>query len=104
MKSKSGNTIKQVNDFKYLQMVPWEAERDMNIRIAKAWSALNSMNVIWKSSLSRKLRTNFFRAAVESVLIWTQTAAMKKMIEYNKKKINNLEYSKEYNEKLTTIN
>ena len=82
MKSKSGNTIKQVNVFKYMGRYIDSTERDMNIRNAKPWSALNSMNVIWKYSLSRKLKINFFRATVESVLLygsttWTQTAEMK---------------------------
>ena len=45
MKSKSGNTIQQVNLFKYLGRYIDTTERDMNIRIAKVWSALNSMNV-----------------------------------------------------------
>ena len=66
MKSKSGNRIKQVNKFKYLGSYIDSTERDMNISITKAWSTLNSMNVIWKSSFSRKLKINFFRAAVES--------------------------------------
>ena len=86
MNSKSGNTMKQVNDFKYLGSYIDSTERDMNIIIAKAWSVPNSMNVIWKSSLSRKLKINFFRAAVESVLLygsttWTQTAARQILME-----------------------
>ena len=34
-------------------------KRDVNIRIAKAWAALNSMNIIWKSKLSTHLKTFF---------------------------------------------
>ena len=74
MKSKSGNTIQQVNVFKYLGRYIDTTERDMNIRIAKVWSALNSMNVNWKSSLSRKL----FRAVVESVLLTIELHGRKK--------------------------
>ena len=69
IKSNSVNPIKQINDFKYMGSYIDLTEQDMNIKIAKAWSALNSMNVIWKSSLSRKQKINFFRAAVESVLL-----------------------------------
>ena len=86
MKSKSSNTIKQGNYFEYLGSYIDSTEWDMNIRIAKEWSALNSMNVISKSSLCRKLKINFSRAAVESVLLygstnWTKTAEMKKKID-----------------------
>ena len=70
----------------------WEATltqlnyQNWGIRIAKEWSALNSMNVNSKSSLCGKLKINFFRAAVESILLygsttWTKTAAMKKKID-----------------------
>ena len=45
-------------------------KRDFNIRISKAWAALNSMNIIWKSKLSTRLKRHFFRAAVESVLVY----------------------------------
>ena len=48
MKSKNGNIIKQVENFKYLGSVIGSTEKDIEIRIAKAWSALNSMLTIWK--------------------------------------------------------
>ena len=35
-----------------------------------AWKALNGMNVVWRSSLSRDLKIRFFRATVESILLY----------------------------------
>ena len=54
---------------------------DMKIRIAKAWSALNKMDIVWKSTLNRDLKISFFRATVESVLLygaesWTLTKTL----------------------------
>ena len=50
----------------------------MNIRIGQAWSALKKMMKVWKSNLKNHLKIGFFRATVESVLLygaecWTTT-------------------------------
>ena len=66
MKSICGSIINEVEDFKYLGSYIRSTKRDVNIRIAKAWAALNSMNTIWKSKLSTNLKRHFFRVAVES--------------------------------------
>ena len=84
MKSISGSIINE--DFKYIGSYIRSTKRDVNIRIAKAWAALNSMNTIWKSKLSTNLKRQFFRAAVESVLVygcvtWTLTASLEKRID-----------------------
>ena len=44
------------------------------------------MHLVWKSSLSRQLKIRFFRATVESVLLygsetWTLTKALKKRLD-----------------------
>ena len=86
MKSRNGHTIKKVENFKYLGSYIGSTEKDIEIRIAKAWSALNSMNTIWKSKMSDNLKRNFFRAAVESVLVygaitWTLTSTLEKKLD-----------------------
>ena len=86
MKSISGSIINEVDDFKYLGSYIRSTKRYVNIRIAKAWAALNSMNTIWKSKLSTNLKRQFFRSAVESVLVygsvtWTLTASLEKKID-----------------------
>ena len=66
MKSICGSVINEVEYFKYLGSYIRSTKRDVNIRISKAWAALNSMNIIWYSNLSTRLKINLFRAAVES--------------------------------------
>ena len=58
----------------------------MDIRIAKAWAALDLLRVIWKSTLADELKRNFFQASVESVLLygsttWTLTKTLTKKID-----------------------
>ena len=63
--------IKKVDDFKYLGSYIGSTEHDINIRISKAWANnLNNRNIIWKSNLIENLKINFFRAAVETVLVY----------------------------------
>ena len=76
-----GNELERVDDFEYLGSWINNTERDMKIRIAKAWSALNKMDVVWKSTLNRDIKISFFRATVESVLLygaesWTLTKTL----------------------------
>ena len=82
----NGKLIKVVTDFKYLGSYIASTERDIEIRLGKAWGALNQLDTIWKSNLPIKLRRNFFRAAVESVLVygstaWTLTTALEKKLD-----------------------
>ncbi len=70
----NGNLLKVVEDFKYLGSYIASTERDIEIRIGKAWGALNQLDKIWKSNLSKNLKKDFFRAAVESVLLYGFTA------------------------------
>ena len=86
IKSLNGENIKKVDDFKYLGSYIGSTEHDINIRIAKAWAALNNLNIIWKSNLRENLKINFFRAAVETVLVygsitWKMTVAMERKID-----------------------
>ena len=53
----------------------------MNVRIAKTWTALNNMEVVWKYDLSKSIKLDFFRAVVERVLFygsnaWTLTKSL----------------------------
>ena len=40
------SVLNQVEDFKYLESYIRSTKRDINMRIVKAWAALNSMNII----------------------------------------------------------
>ena len=55
-----------------------QVAKDIDIRKAKAWKALDELNVIWKFTLPEKLKRSFFKAVVEPVLTygsstWTLT-------------------------------
>ena len=76
-----GNKLKEVVDFKYLGALIQSSEKDINSRIGQAWQALNKMEKIWRSNMNKRLKINFFRATVESVLLygaesWTLTGRM----------------------------
>ena len=84
--AQSGYELKRVSDFLYLGSWVNTSERDLSVRIAKAWAASNKMDKIWKSKLDRKLKVHFFRATVESVLLygaecWTLTKQQEKRLD-----------------------
>ena len=57
-------------------------ESDINMHLAKTWTAVNSLSIIWKSDLSDKLKRNFFPAAVVSILLYECTTwRLRKCIE-----------------------
>ena len=75
-----GTKLKQVNDFLYLGSWINSCEKDINVRIGKAWAAMDKMDKVWKSNLNTKLKIEIFRATVETVLLygsnaWTLTKA-----------------------------
>ena len=58
------------------------------MRLAKAWTALDKLSVIWKSDLTDKIKRSFFQAAVVSILLygcstWTLTKRMEKKLDAN---------------------
>ena len=84
----SGAPLSQVTDFQYLgSIISWveSTKKDVEVRIAKAWAACSKLNNMWQSDLSKDLKINLFRAAVESVLLygsesWTMTDTLSKRI------------------------
>ena len=78
LSTSNGNHLEKVLDFQYLGSWVDESGKDFNIRKALAWKACNKMSTVWKSNLSTTLKISFFRAAVESILLygaegWTLT-------------------------------
>ena len=66
--------LKKVDDFVYLGSNIASTEKDVLIRISKAWSALDRLRTIWKSTLPEQIKKGFFRAVVESVLLYGSSA------------------------------
>ena len=82
----NGSKLEQVDDFLYLGSWINSVEKDIKVRIAKAWTAMRKMDTVWKSDLKKNIKIDFFRATVESVLLygsntWTLTKAMNKKLD-----------------------
>ena len=83
-----GTPLKLVEKFTYLGSGVSSAEKDIDTRITKAWTAINRLSIIWKSDLSDKMKRSFFQAAVVSILLygctsWTQTKRLEKKLDGN---------------------
>ena len=73
---------KEVSDFQYHGAWISNSKKYMGVRIAKAWSVSNKMDNIWKSNLSREIKVTFYRATIESVLMYgSETWTLKKTLE-----------------------
>ena len=56
----NGKSPKLVNKFPYVGGSVSSTENDINMRLAKAWTAIERLSVIWKSDLSDKIKRRFF--------------------------------------------
>ena len=84
----NSSCLKLVDKFTYLGSSITLTETDINTRLAKAWTAINRLSVIWKSDLTDKIKCSFFEAAVMSILLygcatWTLTKRMEKTLNNN---------------------
>ena len=76
--SLSGAKLDNIKEFKYLGSSMPDSFHDFKCRKAQAWVACNKLEKIWKSKLDRPTKIKFFRACVESILLygsetWTVT-------------------------------
>ena len=87
--TQNGSSLKLVDKFTYLGSSVSSTETDINTWLAKAWTAINRLSVIWKSDLTDKMKRSFFsQAAAISILLygcitWTLTKCMKKKLDGN---------------------
>ena len=84
----NGSSLKLVDKFTYLGSSVSSTDTDINTRLAKAWTAIDRLSVIWKSDLIDKIKYSFFQAAVVSILLygcttWTLTKHMEKKLDGN---------------------
>ena len=80
--TQNGSSLKLVIKFTYPGSSVSSTEIDINTRLAKAWTGIDRLSVIWKSDLIDKMKGSFFQAAVVSILLygcttWTLTKRMK---------------------------
>ena len=74
--------------FPYLGTSVSSTEKDVHTRLTKAWTAIDSLSIIWKSDLTDKMKRSFFQAAVLSILLygcttWTLTKRLEKKLDGN---------------------
>ena len=74
-------SLKLVDKFIYLGSSVSSTETDINMRLVKAWTAIDSLSVLWKSDLTDKIKYSFFQAAVVLILLYgcTSWVLMKRM-------------------------
>ena len=65
--------LKLVDKLIYLQSSVSSSETDINIQLAKAWTAMDRLPVIWKSDLTDKIKRSFFPSSSHvDTAIWMQ--------------------------------
>ena len=83
--SSDGSPIELVQDFKYLGGYT-DSGYDMNTCIGQAWSALNSLDKVWKAAIKKETKLKVFKASVETILLygsdsWTLNVARSKKLD-----------------------
>ena len=79
-----GTSLKLGDKFTYIGNSVSSTEKDIDTRLMKAWTAIDSLSIIWKSDLTDKMKRSFFQAAVVSILLygyttWTLTKRLEKL-------------------------
>ena len=86
--SLNGDSLKLEDKFTYLGSCVPSTENDINMWLAKPWTAIDRLSIIWKSDRSDKRKHNFFQSAVVSILLYgcttlTPTKRMEKKLDGN---------------------
>ena len=79
---------KLVDRFTYQENNVSSTEKDINTWLAKAWTVIDRLSVIWKSDLINKIKRSFFQSAIVSILLygcttWTLTKRKEKKLDGN---------------------
>ena len=82
----NGSSLKLVDKFTNQGSSVSSTETNINTWLAKVWTAIDKISVIWKTDLIDKIKRSFFQAAVVSILLygcttWTLTKRMKKKLD-----------------------
>ena len=66
--SSDGSPNELVQDF--LEDNYTDSGYDMNTHIGQAWSALNSLDKVWKAAIKKETKLKVFKASVETILLY----------------------------------
>ena len=102
--SSDGSPIELVQDFKYLGGYT-DSGYDINTRIGQAWSALNSLERVWKASI-KETKLKVFKASVETILLygsdsWSLNVALSKKLDGSYTKMLRTIYNISWREHIT---
>ena len=83
-----GSSLKLVDMLTYLGSSVSSTEKDIDMWLAKSWTAIDRQPVIWKSDLTDKIKRSCFQDAVVSILLygcttWMLTKLMEKKLDSN---------------------
>ena len=81
-------SLKLVDKFTYPGSNVTSTEKDIDMWLTKACTAIDRLSIIWKSDLTNKMKCSFFQAVVVSILLygcttWTLTKRLKKKLDGN---------------------
>ena len=84
----NGSSLKLVDKFTYLGSSVSSTETDINMLLAKAWTAIDRLSVMWKSELTDKMKRSFIQAVIVPILLygcttWMLTKRMEKKLDGN---------------------
>ena len=84
----NSSSLKLVDKFTYQGNSVSSTKTDINTPLAKAWTAIYRLSVIWKSDLTDKMKRSFFQSVVVSILLygrttWTLTKPVKEKLHGN---------------------
>ena len=65
-----GGLLKLVDKFTYLGSSVSSTKNDINMQVAKAWTAIDRLLVIWKSDLSDRIKVFFSSSGRINTAIW----------------------------------
>ena len=68
-----GTSRKLVDKFTYLGSSVSSTEKDIDTRLANAWTAIDRLSIVWRSDLTDKMNCSFQQAAVMSILLYRCT-------------------------------
>ena len=68
----NGSSLKLIK-FTYLGSSDSSTETEIDIRLTKAWTAIDRLSVIWKSDWTDKRKRSFFQAALVSIQLYRCT-------------------------------
>ena len=84
----NGGSQKLVDKSTYLGSSVSSTESNINMCLAKAWTAIDRLSIIWKSDIFDKIKRNLFQTAIVLVLLygyttWTLAKRFEKKLDRN---------------------